>query len=567
MLCAVAATAALAPHAALAAQSPADAAARRPTSLTTLGSQVDERARVAHLVDRTPTAGYLLRSASTLSPTRAPGPEHLSLRLVLPELHVVRNSALPYSLNDGALWAGKGSNVRISLGAEARWRNVRVLLVPEIVSSANDSFPFRDQPTRFYYPPPGPGRSAYATPYAVSPFSIDQPLRFGPTDYGRADPGQSSVTVTTGPAAWGFATENRWWGPGIRNAIVMSNNAPGVPHLFARTARPLRTRAGVFEGVWMLGGLDRSEYFVNAGAAEGDAFALAARESPVRSLSAAALTWQRDTTSNFTVGVSRAVYARVRGWGSVPGRALDVLAHVGNPRDRPADDSSQVPGRDQLSSLFARLVLPDDGFEAYAELARAELPTSARDFLVSPNHTLGYTYGLQWARAVATADRLLRLQAELTNVEKSPTFRDRPAGSFYASRRVLEGYTQRGQVIGASIGPGSSSQWAALDYVAPSWTVGLTASRIRWNQDAHDRIAWPEYAGWCEHDVSLLTGLRGGYSSAYGRVAAEVTNGRRLNAFFQSGPGCPFGPERRDPYNTTFSISVSPFAPPLGGRR
>jgi hypothetical protein len=212
-------------------------------------------------------------------------------------------------------------------------------------------------------------------------------------------------------------------------------------------------------------------------------------------------------------------------------------------------------------------VLPEERFEAYAEWARAELPSSLRDLLVAPNHTLGYTYGVQWARPIARPDRLLRLQAELTNVERSPTLRDRPIGTFYASRRVLEGYTQRGQVLGASIGPGSSSQWAALDYIAEGWSAGVFASRIRWHKDEHDDIDWPVYAGWCEHDVSLLKGLRGGYAGTLGRLSAELTGGRRLNAFFQAGPGCPTGANHRDPNNTTLSITLSPSLARFAARR
>src|SRR6266480_2652372 len=89
---------------------PAAAAAQRDGRVTfvTPGSFADDSARLASLMIRTASPYSLLRSASTLVP-RLPG-DSRSLRtaLILPEQYLIRNSGLPYSLNDGALWAGRG---------------------------------------------------------------------------------------------------------------------------------------------------------------------------------------------------------------------------------------------------------------------------------------------------------------------------------------------------------------------------------------------------------------------------------------------------------------------------
>ena len=42
----------------------------------------------------------------------------------------------------------------------------------------------------------------------------------------------------------GISNENQWWGPGISNALILSNNAPGFPHAFVRTAHPWKTPLG-----------------------------------------------------------------------------------------------------------------------------------------------------------------------------------------------------------------------------------------------------------------------------------------------------------------------------------
>ena len=72
---------------------------------------------------------------------------------------------------------------------------------------------------------------------------------------------------------------------------------------------------------------------------------------------------------------------------------------------------------------------------------------------------------MQWVQA-SDRNARLRIQTEITNLEPSSTFRHRTPFSSYASQGVPQGYTHKGQVLGASIGPGASSQWLALDRLA-----------------------------------------------------------------------------------------------------
>jgi hypothetical protein len=239
---------------------------------------------------------------------------------------------------------------------------------------------------------------------------------------------------------------------------------------------------------------------------------------------------------------------------------LDVFSNVGRPNNRALADSTLRPGgKDQIFSLSARWVFPADGFEAYTEWARLELPYSFRDLLVAPNHSQGYTLGMQWARQAFREQGRVRLQAELTSVEQSATWRDRPQGSFYTSRVVIQGYTQMGQPLAAGIGPGASGQWAAADYIEPNFSFGLTAGRIRWNEDIHSISSFPLYLGYCSHDVSVFPGARASVSSRFGYIAADVSYGNRLDAFFQEQSGCPKGNSVRDIRNRTISVTLGTF--------
>jgi hypothetical protein len=155
-----------------------------------------------------------------------------------------------------------------------------------------------------------------------------------------------------------------------------------------------------------------------------------------------------------------------------------------------------------------------------------------------------------------TTGSYVRLQAEALYLEQSIAFADRPPPDFYAGRATAQGYTQRGQLIGAATGPGSSSQWLAADFLAKDWQAGAFFGRIRWENDAMYRIAEPRVT---KHDVTIYWGFRGGSRSAMADVLAELTIGKRLNYLFQNeaiqlGEDSPL---KGDVRNITLAITVS----------
>jgi LysM repeat protein len=322
----------------------------------------------------------------------------------------------------------------------------------------------------------------------------------------------------------------------------MSNNAPGFPHAFVRTSSPLRSRAGAFEGRWIAGLLRESAYFD------------ADESNDNRYLSGLALTFQPAFDPGLTVGLARAVYGTSGGPDGALAHSADVLARWNGTRDAVPGGS----GHAQITSLFARWIVAPVGAEVYGEWARHELPTSLRDLLVEPNHTQGYTVGLQWVGA-EHGSSALRFQAEATSVEQSPTYRRRAVETYYTSDAVPQGYTHRGQVVGAAIGPGASSQWAAADYLAGTWRLGVSGGRVRWDNDAYYErpAAW----GWLGHDVSLYGGIRGSYSTPRLVVQAELSSEKRYNYLFQNfGYNWETADSAVDRRNNMLRLSLSPAA-------
>ena len=501
----------------------------------TIGSIAADRARLAEITGDTTQSrvGSDPRLVDVLAPVSRFGLSRVPLVLVRPEVRTTWNSALPYTLNDGPLWAGRGWNVSVNAGValEQPYRSsvIRLVVAPTIVYSEN--LPFQ------IFPSTVPGRSQYANPFHGPDSPIDLPLRFGDRYLVRLDPGRSSVSVRTSRVVAGYTTENDWWGPAIRNPLLMSNNAPGVPRWFVRTGKPVRTRTGSFDARLISGTLTQSLFFDP-------------NESKNRTLSGVLVQLRPAFDSTLTFGFARVVYAPIGPYASpftmTLAHSFDAIARWENLA--PAERS------DQIYSVMARWIFPASGFDVYTEWAHIDLPHSVTELLVAGHHTAGYTLGFQWAQPRHKHD-YLRLQSEITYLEQSLVFPDRPPPDYYTGRGSPQGYTQRGQVIGASIGPGASSQFIAVDYLAQRWQLGGFLGRIRWDNDAlYRQVA----ATFFRHDVSILSGLRGGWRTPVSDFSAELTVARRYNYLFQNGFAEPGGYRTVDVQNVTLALVATP---------
>jgi hypothetical protein len=474
-----------------------------------IGEEGDDRLRIAQLLDEGRGDNVLLRSASRL--LEASRDSTGRPRILVPEVFAGYASALPYSTNDGALRASRGLNLRIAGGIEVTRDRWHFVIAPELLYEANrpyQALPYTQNGTTL--------RDPFSNPFHPLPESIDLPLRYGDHSHLRLDLGQSSATTMVGRVEVGLANENLWWGPGVENAIVMSSNAAGFPHLLVRSADPLQTRAGLIAFDAIAGMLSESAYF------DSDP------SNDFRLALGGAVSWQHDRSAGLQLGLSR-------------------LRISGN------------TGHDQVTSVFGRWRSVPAGFELYAEWARFQDPSSVRDLLEFPTRSEGYTYGLQWVHPV-TGHRTVRLHAELTSLEPTPQLRLRPEVTSYTSATVPQGFTQNGEVLGASIGPGSSSQWAAADLLGSTWRFGVFGSRIRYDNGARFTASVPPVN---EPDVTIRGGIRAAVNLRATHVSLELTDAVRLNYLFQGGyvaDPAVGGFQGIDITNRTLSLIFSPAA-------
>ena len=90
-------------------------------------------------------------------------------------------------------------------------------------------------------------------------------------------------------------------------------------------------------------------------------------------------------------------------------------------------------------------------------------------------------------------------------------------------------------MLGAGVGPGSSGEWFAADYMRNNFEFGLNFGRTRPNTDAFFARSNPNR---CFHDVMVYPGARAAFSTKFFRVRADYSKLTRYNAFFQRVRGC-----------------------------
>ncbi|HWP02684.1 MAG TPA: capsule assembly Wzi family protein, partial [Gemmatimonadaceae bacterium] len=374
--------------------------------LLPVGIAGEDLLRLSSLLDSERVTSFLLRPLR-IAPVP---PGDLSLRtacavtcLTPLRLRVFHNSGFPVVANDGAVWQGRGLTAALDAGFTFRRRGLELAALPTLVWAQNRSFALRDVSQA--------GRTEYANPWHPRNRTggwIDLPQRFGPDALARLDPGHSYAAVSWRALRVSAGTTNLWWGPGRHNAIIISNQAPGFPHVSLSTARPIDVGIGRLEVQWLWGRPRDSRWSDSI------------PTDSARFFTGMAWTLAPDLFPGLWIGAARVFHLYVPPGGLSLGDYALVFQGITKVSQADSSNPTGDDDRDQLAALFMRWAPPGSGFEAYAEWARNDHNWDLRDFLLEPEHSQAYTLGLQAVRRLDRG-RVLRIGAELTHLERSAT--------------------------------------------------------------------------------------------------------------------------------------------------
>lgn len=433
------------------------------------------------------------------------------------------NSHHAYGWNDGLMIPAKAYQVLFSAGVFTRFGPLSIQLMPEALYASNPRH--LDQADQI-------ASDAYSGYISTA----DIPQYYWAPNYSNLTYGQSSIRLTFDPVSFGISNENLRWGPGRRNSLVMSPGSRGFKHLTLNTSKPVRTPIGSLEGQIITGRLEQSDDPSNL-----------SKVNEWRYLSGMVFNYQPLWVPGLSLGLSR-VFQMYHS--DVEGAADYFPLFQAFEKNKTDEDNKR---RDQLTSVFARLLIPNAGAEIYTEFARNDHSVDIRDFTMEPNHSRAYLVGFQKLSKLKKLDERLLIGAEITQLSQAPTRHVRDAGTFYTHGQILQGYTHRGEVLGAGIGPGGNIQTLEFSWLKGFKKLGIQFERFVHNNDYYQWISrgdGDKEGQWVDLSAGIL--IKHDYKNLL--VSGELLGIQSFNYLWQSGY---HGTPNKDVFNIHARIGLS----------
>jgi hypothetical protein len=404
---------------------------------------------------------------------------------ILPvDYNIEFNSRHPYNRNNGSMGPNRGYQHILSAGIYAEIGLLSIQLKPEYLYSENKDFEgFGEGPNGHY-------SAIWAKRYKLWN-KIDMPERFGEKSISKTLIGQSSIRLNFKGLSLGVSNENIWWGPSIRNSIMMSNHARGFKHITFNTTKPLKTKIGNFEWQVISGRLESSGYlpansdFQHAGTnIYVPKINQQGRTDDWRYLQGYSITYSPKWVSGLSLGFTRWVQmyaAQAEGkywWMEGSPTWFPAFQNLFRKNDKYENYEAQS---NQAAGLFLRWLWKDSKAEIYVDYNHNDSKQNIRDLLLDSDHSRAVTVGLQKVFEI-TNDNFL-FSWEWTQMEQTASRLLRNAGSWYEHGGTYDGYTNEGEVLGAGIGPGSNSHYFALSRIRDKEKLGIALEIIDQDND------------------------------------------------------------------------------------
>jgi hypothetical protein len=368
---------------------------------------------------------------------------NILIRVYEPELFTSFNTIAPYGQNDGALWQGRGFNTSLSGGLRFEAYGVELTFKPQLAFSQNLAFDLMKS-------------NIPNNEYGYFWGTVDAPQRFGDNPFFVFDWGDSEIRYAWKTLTAGFGTQTIWLGPSYVNSILHSNNAPSYPKFDigvrkqAVTLPWLNWYIGDIEFRIWTGYLSESDYFDDNDTNDHNMF---------HGLSFA---YAPSIPQGLTLFLNRVCLVPWE-WSN--------LKYIIPLKNNTIEDQKLAFG---VSYLLSQI-----GFEVYGELGIDDfVPGGFLGYIHYPFHTMVYTVGFKKTMKIIPQDGVYgELIFEWNNMEMSQDFQFQWPYSPYFHGSIVQGYTNRGQWLGAGSGWGGNSQYLEFKLYYPQGASSLFIHR------------------------------------------------------------------------------------------
>ncbi len=382
----------------------------------------------------------------------------------------VNNTLLPQNWNDGNMYPARGWQERQSLGVNLKYKFIDINFQPEWLKVQN---------LQQEYYPGNPDDGNFMPKYFGSVANvIDNFRQFGENKIDTFSFGQSRLGFITKYFGAGISNQNIWWGPGKRNSIVFTNNASGFKHYYFNSVQPIETSIGDIEFQALTGIIDTNWYsdpdipLMNRIWRGG----IAKKNLDIRKIDAINISLRLKWIPGLFLGYA---YSR------------QYYKNQYNSFGKQYTFFSKDFYKQELGSLMFKFLSIKDHAELYGEIGiqkNAPWPWKFFDSEIKP----AYIIGLSKNNYLFKTKYFLNFTFELAQFQlmkpKDLYYPEYPFvgglfNSWYTDFNMKQGYTNQGQIMGSSIGPGSNMQSLNLSINKGYSKIGIQIERIEQNKD------------------------------------------------------------------------------------
>lgn len=427
-------------------------------------------------------------------------------QFLAPRLIQQLNTLAPSGWNDGAMIPAKGYQSMVTAGLFYKYGLFNIQLKPEYVYAVNPDFET--------FPLSASSKIRQSHIYYLN--HTDNPDRLGEKAYSKLFWGQSRIALDYKKISLGVSTENLWWGPGQRNSLIMSNNAPGFLHFTLNTKKPIQTFIGSFEGQLISGKLESSNLDVPEEQYIVDGINYKQiKSSDWRYLNALSVNYQPKWIPGLFLGLNRVFQIYHEDLGHSISDYLPVIT----PFQKNNLTDEDTKRRDQVASLYFRWFFKEANFEFYAEKGWNDHKANLWDLFESPEHAQANLIGFSKIfKFNSKSDRYMKLNFENTQIQQSADRIVRQAYSWYIHGLVWHGYTNQSQVMGAGIGPSGNSQTIDCSLWNKENVWGVQLERFAHNMDFYYDAFTDYKQKWIDLNLNLYAYQRFGNLGVHAKL-------------------------------------------------
>lgn len=426
-------------------------------------------------------------------------PDHVSdqklKREMLPAIfRMQHNSGYPFGQNNGAMIPNRGVQTVISGGVYLSYGKFSLQFQPEFLTAENKDF--RGMPAE---------ESRTWRDYYEYLNRIDSPERFGVGIVVKPYLGNSSLRYTLDNGiSFGISNEYLWWGPSKRTSLMMSTNASGFLHFTANTQKPIETKVGNFEGQFLIGRLQNSNFSPPNSTLKVRNTLLYApkRDTDWRYLAGVIFSYQPTWIPGLSLGYS----STSQMYHNDMGQFGDYLPIFNGRKKHAHLDDPLINRRQQQSAGFFRWISVKGKLELYGEYGTNGNSKTVREFIVNPDLYRAFTLGFVKLVPLSVPDHFIQVTGEITQTGQTVRKAITDLKSWYTHSHVRHGYTNRGKNLGYGYGSGSNSAFLEVSWVNDFNRIGFQMERIANNNDSF-YLQFEHINGWDRYWIDIVPSM------------------------------------------------------------